>query len=777
MLDTIAALASEAQANIQATQNMNLEKLERDLWDAADNLRANSSLRAVDYAMPVLGLIFLRHAYNRFLAVKAELEPTLPKRAGKARDLVPGDFIGKAAIYLPPTAYYEHLLAQPEGPELAEAVVIAMEHIELYNPTLAGILPKAYRGFEPRLLMDLLKTFNRDSLKKASGDVFGKIYEYFLNKFAQTGAQEGGEFFTPPSLVRLIVNIIEPDRGTVFDPACGSGGMFVQTGHFIELQRHAKPHQRVVFHGQEKAETNAHLARMNLAVHGLEGDIRIANSFYDEQPELINRCDFVMANPPFNVDGVNTDQIKKQVGQWNDEAEAAGTAQTPEAGKRLPFGLPGTNAKTKAISNANSLWVQYFYAYLNATGRAGFVMASSASDAGNKDKDIRRRLVSTGHVDTMVAIGPKFFYTRSLPCTLWFFDKAKPQQAAGNASNSQDRVLMLDARNVYHVESARHHRFTEEQLANLTAIVWLHRGEDDKFRELVANYQSTARKHLGQLESILAERRGALSAALAQAENFAKNATPEELNRKRKGDDSDSDTAPITDLDLVKFTQELLAVNIETIETDQEIAALLKAIDLERATAARPHDALALAEQTAGQARLEALTDQLRATIKRIEADHKACGRLLENAEKALNARQSAAWDNKQARDLRRALAPADEVWLKAHDDQPTPHDTALDTLKAALHFIAQGHWLLHRFPEARYADVAGLCKSVTRAEIEKADWSLTPGRYVGVSTELDDDPEIFAERLAEIRNELFLLSQSTQEFSLKIQEKLGALL
>ncbi len=490
---------------------MNLEKLERDLWEAADNLRANSKLTAAQYAMPVLGLIFLRHAYNRFLAVKAELEPTLPKRAGKPRDLVPGDFIGKAAIYLPPSAYYEHLLAQPEGPELAEAVVTAMEHIEVYNATLAGILPKAYRGFEPRLLMDLLKTFNRDSLKKASGDVFGKIYEYFLNKFAQTGAQEGGEFFTPPSLVRLIVNIIEPERGTVFDPACGSGGMFVQTGHFIELQRHAKPHQRVVFHGQEKAETNAHLARMNLAVHGLEGDLRIANSFYDEQPELINRCDFVMANPPFNVDGVNTDQIKKQVGQWNDEAEAAGTTQMPEAGKRLPFGLPGTNAKTKAISNANSLWVQYFYAYLNATGRAGFVMASSASDAGNKDKDIRRRLVSTGHVDTMVAIGPKFFYTRSLPCTLWFFDKAKPQQAVGNACNSQDRVLMLDARNVYNVESARHHRFTEEQLANLTAIVWLHRGEDDKFRKLVANYQSTARKQLGQLESILAERRSALS--------------------------------------------------------------------------------------------------------------------------------------------------------------------------------------------------------------------------------------------------------------------------
>lgn len=753
---------------------MNLEKLEKDLWEAADNLRANSKLTAAQYAMPVLGLIFLRHAYNRFLAVKTKLEPTLPKRAGKPRDLVPGDFIGKAAIYLPPSAYYDHLLAQPEGPELAEAVVSAMEQIEAHNATLSGILPKAYRGFEPRLLMDLLKTFNRDSLKKASGDVFGKIYEYFLNKFAQTGAQEGGEFFTPPSLVRLIVNIIEPDRGIVFDPACGSGGMFVQTGHFIELQRHAQPHQRVVFHGQEKAETNAHLARMNLAVHGLEGDIRIANSFYDEQPELINRCDFVMANPPFNVDGVNTDQVKKQVGQWDDEAEAAGTPQTPEAGKRLPFGLPGTNAKTKAISNANSLWVQYFYAYLNATGRAGFVMASSASDAGNKDKDIRRRLVSTGHVDAMVAIGPKFFYTRSLPCTLWFFDKGKPAQAVAPACNGHDRVLMIDARNVYHVESARHHRFTDEQLANLTAIVWLHRGEDRKFRELIAHYQATARKHLGELESVFAECRATAAEAFTLAQTFAKNAKLDELNRKRK--DDDEATPPITQQELAEFDSQGYAAAVLAKETDEILSALLKATDAERATAARPRDALALTEQTKGQARLEALADQLRTAIKRIEADHKACIRLLENAEKNLNARQSTVWDNKQARGLRRALEPADEVWLKTHDDQPTPHDAALETLKAALHFIAQGHWLLHRFPEARYVDVAGLCKSVTRAEIEKADWSLTPGRYVGVSTDNDEDLENFSEAVKNIYEELNSMEQERVRLYLKIRASLGAL-
>lgn len=754
---------------------MNLEKLERDLWNAADNLRANSSLNAAQYAMPVLGLIFLRHAYNRFLAVKAEIEPTLPKRGTKPRALTPGDFIGKAAIYLPPEAHYVHLIAQPEGPELAEAVVTAMQEIERLNPTLTGVLPKEYRSFEPRVLAELLKTFNSDNLKNASGDVFGRIYEYFLNKFAQTGAQEGGEFFTPPSLVRLIVNIIEPERGTVFDPACGSGGMFVQTGHFIELQRHAKPHQRVVFHGQEKAETNSHLARMNLAVHGLEGDIRIANSFYDERPELINACDFVMANPPFNVDGVNTDQVKKQVGQWDDEAEVAGTPQAPEPGKRLPFGLPGTNAKTKAISNANSLWVQYFYAYLNQRGRAGFVMASSASDAGNKDKDIRRRLVSTGHVDVMVAIGPKFFYTRSLPCTLWFFDKGKPNKPAGGACNSRDRVLMIDARNVYHVESARHHRFTEEQLTNLTAIVWLHRGEGQKFRELVARYQATARQHLGALEARFAERRAALTEAVDLLAGFARKATLEELNGHRKAGDEES-FVPISAEQLAVFGAAVKGLKADIKTGEKQLADLLKIADAERVRAARPQDALARKAQQAGQEGLEALTNSLRGAVKGIEADHKVAGRLLDQADKTLRARLSEAWDSKRSRELRRALAPADEVWLKNHDDEPTPHDEALDTLKSALHFIAQGHWLLHRFPEGSYADVAGLCRSVTREEIEKNDWSLTPGQYVGVSADSEDDAEIFGERIAEIRSEIVRLSAIGQELANKIQQSLAGL-
>jgi type I restriction enzyme M protein len=348
-------------------------------------------------------------------------------------------------------------------------------------------LPKDYLGLERDLLAELVKIFNSPVLAQAKGDVFGRIYEYFLNHFAQSGAQEGGEVFTPPSLVRMVVNVIEPDHGIVLDPACGSAGMFVQTGHFIEEVRHQNTHDiDITFYGQEKADLNSKLARMNLAVHGLEGKIRIGNTFYEDHHQLVCLCDYVMANPPFNVDGVQVAKIKSQVGE--------------NQSVRLPFGLPGVTGKSKGknggdgenISNANSLWVQYFYSYLNSIGRAGFVMTSSASNAGNKDRDIRQKLVETGHVNVIMSIGPKFFYTRSLPCTLWFYDK-------GKLENQLDTVLMIDARNVYTVVSARSHVFTDEQLANLSAIIWLYRGEHSKFVDLLARYQNQVTQKLANL--------------------------------------------------------------------------------------------------------------------------------------------------------------------------------------------------------------------------------------------------------------------------------------
>ncbi|WP_295400505.1 class I SAM-dependent DNA methyltransferase [uncultured Thiocystis sp.] len=446
---------------------MNVQQLENELWDAADQLRANSRLTAAEYSMPVLGLIFLRHADNRFKAYLPEIAADIPSQvpAAQREELIKLGFQGKAAIYLPEAARFERIVSLPQGANVGEAIDAAMDVIEAEYDVLKGALPRGYTAFETDLLADLVKIFDRPAIKAATGDVFGRIYEYFLNKFAMSGAQEGGEFFTPPSLVRMIVNVIEPDHGLVLDPACGSAGMFVQTGHFIEDVRKQQANDRVTFHGQEKSDTNTKLARMNLVVHGLDAsNIRQGNTFYDQAENLIGQCDFVMANPPFNVDGVDTKKVEGQV----DEVSKGG---------RLPFGLPGINAKTGAISNANSLWIQYFYAYLNDTGRAGFVMASSASDAGNKDRDIRETLVKTGHVDVMMAIGNKFFYTRSLPCTLWFFDKGKPE-------NLHDQTLMIDARHVYHMMSARSHVFTEEQLANLTAITWLYRGEREKFGSL-----------------------------------------------------------------------------------------------------------------------------------------------------------------------------------------------------------------------------------------------------------------------------------------------------
>jgi type I restriction enzyme M protein len=716
---------------------MNIQQLENELWEAADQLRANSKLTAAEYAMPVLGLIFLRHADNRFKAYLPEIEADIPPQvpAAQREMLIKLGFQGKAAIYLPETARFDRIANLPQGAQVGEIIDAAMDAVEAEYPVLSGALPRGYAAFEPDLLAELVKIFDRPAIKAATGDVFGRIYEYFLNKFAMSGAQEGGEFFTPPSLVRMIVNIIEPDHGLVLDPACGSAGMFVQTGHFIEDVRHQQANDTVTFHGQEKSDTNTKLARMNLVVHGLDAsNIRQGNTFYDQVEHLIGQCDFVMANPPFNVDGVDTKKVE---------------AQVDEAG-RLPFGLPGTNAKTGAISNANSLWIQYFYAYLNDTGRAGFVMASSASDAGNKDRDIREKLVKTGHVDVMMAIGNKFFYTRSLPCTLWFFDKGKPQDL-------HDQVLMIDARNVYHVVSARSHVFTDEQLANLTAIVWLYRGETEKFVELVARYQRQVDDWLAFIPERIAADTAAVQALAAPLQTFADQARLAELNADQPED------AQITQAQLDAFKAELAATQADT-HTAEAIAALLSACTQAQAAIAQA-DLASHAGQVALQATLDTLAPQLKAAGKTTEARHKHWLKLLDTAEKQLRARQSKAFDGKAAREAKRALLAADAK----KNEAPTVRDAVLDALKQAAYFIHQVHWLHSRFPQGWFQDVPGLCKAVTIDEIAANDYSLTPGRYVGVAAALDDDEDDFAEKLREIHDELAELNDKAVELAGRI--------
>ena len=459
--------------------NSKIKKLEADLWESADLLRAGSKLTSNQYCMPVLGLLFLRYAYSRFKMVEAEILKTRPVRNGRQMPVEASDFAAKSALYLPKEAQYDYLVNLPENivaagiknvagqpmNSLGEVVNNAMELVEAQSEQLTGVLPKSYTDFSDELLSELIRIFNNNALDEVGGDVIGRIYEYFLNKFAKNIASDDGVFFTPKSLVKMIVNILEPKSGVLLDPACGSGGMFVQTGDFVN-EAGLQANSSMTFYGQEKVEYNAQLCLMNMAVHGLTGVIKSgdeANSFYHDAHNLEGCCNYVMANPPFNVDKVKSES-----------AQSAG---------RLPFGLPGVNAKTKEIGNGNYLWISYFYAYLNETGRAGFVMASSATDSQGKDKDIRESLVKTGHVDAMISVGNNFFYTKSLPCSLWFFDKAKNE-------NIKDKVLFIDARNYYTVVDRTLNEWSEWQLKNMNAIVWLYRGEVDKYVALLNEYKT-----------------------------------------------------------------------------------------------------------------------------------------------------------------------------------------------------------------------------------------------------------------------------------------------
>ena len=483
--------------------NKSIKKLEADLWESADLLRAGSKLTSQQYCMPVLGLLFLRYAYSRFKKVEEEILKDRPVRNGRVMPVEASDFAEKSALYLPKEAQYSYLVNLPEDIKtanivsesgqpmnsLGEVVNHAMELVEAQSEQLAGVLPKDYTIFSDDLLAELLRIFNNNALDEVGGDVIGRIYEYFLSKFAPVVASDDGVFFTPKSLVKMIVNILEPSSGVLADIACGSGGMFVQSGDFVN-SKGMSANKAMTFYGQEKVEYNAQLCLMNMAVHGLTGVIKSgdeANTFYNDAHNLAGCCDYVMANPPFNVDKV--------------KAEAAQNAQ------RLPFGLPGVN-KAGEIGNANYLWISYFYAYLNEHGRAGFVMASSATDSQGKDKDIRQKLIETGHVDVMISVGNNFFYTKSLPCSLWFFDKGKKDEL-------KDKVLFIDARNYFTVVDRTLNEWSEWQLKNMNAVVWLYRGEVENYKNLLKEYHDTLGE--GAFEDLLQDQEDKIKALRDEA--------------------------------------------------------------------------------------------------------------------------------------------------------------------------------------------------------------------------------------------------------------------
>ena len=682
-------------------QGKQLRKLEAELWRAADQLRANSKLTASEYSMPVLGLIFLRHAYNRFQKVKIDLEKSLPSHPQRGkRALTKKDFEEQNSMFLPVKSQFDYLVALPENADIGEAIDNAMKLIEDEYDNLKGVLPKNFSIFSKDLLRELLRIFNKEILQKAEGDLFGKIYEYFLGKFAMTGAQEGGEFFTPMSLVQTIVNVIEPDHGIVFDPACGSTGMFVQTGYFIESEG-LKPAEKVTFYGQEKADLNTKLAKMNLTVHGLEGNIQEGNTFYEDKHDLVGGADFVMANPPFNVDGVDKGK---------------------DAVKKDPRLILDGKVNLPKNDNANYLWIQYFYNYLKPTGRAGFVMASSASDAGHSEKDIREKLVKTGAVDVMMAIGNNFFYTRSLPCTLWFFDRAKEKD-----KKKSDKVLMLDARKIYRKVTSKVNDFSSEQLQNLICIVNLYRGNTKKLEATVKSYLETSASLAKKTADATTELQKQLQKVLKTVNDFATKYAKENKGAKIFLDALNiEETASIYEQQnkLISEAKKTKA-NIDVLEN---IAHLCKALR-------KPQDKL-----------IKQLLDVISTAVKEYQ--------LTKNKDwKELNL--------KEQFDRLKTL----QQQLSGNPDEEEPgllHETE--------YFYKQAHWLTSRFPDGVYTDVEGLCKVVTQAEIEAKDWSLSPGRYVGVDTAIDDDVD-YEERLNEIHIELDGLNEEAMVLATTIAE------
>ena len=708
-----------------------IEAIEKRLWTAADTLRANSEYASNEYFLPVMGLVFLRHAYSRYLAVKDDIEAGLPTRGGRKRPLTKEDFSQRSAIFLREEAQFDHLVALPDGADRARAVIAAMESIEADYESLRGVLPKGeYQVLDNDVLGQLLRTLNPDELQHVSGDVFGRIYEYFLTRFADQKAHDGGEFFTPVSLVSLIARVLDPERGTVLDPACGSGGMFVQSARTVE-EHEQNPAERLTFRGLEKNGTTIRLAKMNLAVHGLEGDIQQAITYYEDPHELAGKADYVMANPPFNVDEIDADKVRRD--------------------PRLPFGLPGVNKKGK-VSNGNYVWISYFYHYLNERGRAGFVMSSQASSAGGGEAELRRKLVETGDVDVMIAIRSNFFYTRTVPCELWFLDRAKSE-------SHRDKVLMLDARGVFRKVSRKICDFSPEQQHNLLAIVWLYRGETQRYLELVSRYLGDAAdealycfeweseegetfRPMGEFLDLLDALRAELSPFLETQPKAGPHAGPlDDLERERR-----------------RFLEEAKRFRSRAGKAGRQ---------WERT----PYTGAALGELVE---RFAPLAEASRGLAGQADQLLRLATRLIETCERECDAKSNEVWNT---RDINRARKAADDARQSlTHQDESEPVQF-WGQLRKVDYFWRHARWLTERFPDAELCDVPGLVKLVDRAEIEANDWSLTPGRYVGVAPVEEDEDFDFAKTMREIHAELDELNAEAVTLAANIKknfEELG---
>ena len=678
------------------------DTLEKRLWNAADQFRANSGLTAAQYSAPVLGLIFLLFAETRFAKRRAELESAgASSRRATSRADEPAAYHAEGVIFLPPAARFAHLLNLPEGANVGQAINDAMAEIEKHNPQLAGVLPRTYQIFTSTLLKELLKKVSEIPVS-LDYDAFGRIYEYFLGQFARTEGSKGGEFYTPSSIVRLLVEVIEPFHGRILDPACGSGGMFVQSARFVsEHQKNAA--DELFIHGVEKTDDTGRLARMNLAIHGLEGDIRHGghiNSYYDDPHEAVGKFDFVLANPPFNVNAVDKDRLASDVG----------------AGRRFPFGVPRTD-------NANMLWIQLFYSSLNAQGRAGFVMANSASDARSSEQEIRKQLIEARAVDVMVAVGPNMFYTVRLPCTLWFMDKSKaplspcppsPQPSPRGRGGYVFQGLVEEARKLRDsqtpAEEALWELLRNRKLANL------------KFR----------RQH--QIGDYIVDFFCAEHGLAVELDGSV-----HQPAERQKHDAKRDKYLRSLGYTVLRFPNHRVFD-----DTDNLLSEILSSIP-----------------SPSGRGQGEG--EQNRAdTVLFIDARH--IYRQIDRAHRD--------WADAQISFI------ANIVRLYRGEAPDTTLGGAEAKAKLAEIFTSP---LLKKGAAAGggicYADIPGLCKAATLAEIEAQGWSLNPGRYVGVAPGEEVSDEDFNEKLETLNEELEVLNSEALELQTRIAQNVASLL
>ena len=668
-----------------------LKKLEADLWSAADKLRANSDLKSSEYATPVLGLIFLKFADNNYRRHEKAILDEYRQLQGTRREKPVSDIaIEKCGFYLPDHTRYDYLLNLPEEKDIAKALKEAMKAIEEYKPELEGVLPKdeyaALTRTDKTIPQQLLRTF-ADIPANATGDLFGQIYEYFLSEFARSEGQKGGEFFTPRSVVRLMVEIIEPHGGKVFDPACGSGGMFVQSAQFIEVHRNELKgaDSGVYVCGQEKTQDTVKLAKMNLAVNGLRGEIKQANTYYEDPYDSFGAFDYVLANPPFNVDDVSLSSVEKDR-RFN------------------TYGIPRNKSKVKkadqgkeTVPNGNYLWISLFATSLKSQGRAALVMANSASDARHSEADIRKTLIEQNLIYAMLTLPSNMFYTVTLPATLWFFDKAK----------SDDRILFIDARNIFTQIDRAHREFSEEHIQNIAVISHLHKGQRDKFIRLIDHYFAAGMERLiennEKIEPVCAQLLDVLDDA------NGKHAVDELLQHWRELEKLQTHYA--------QYRKEyVIAAEID--KKNQTQRQLRSAFD---PFFAALHEGLKRLDKTVRQHEKQQ-TEQAQQEGKRTATDRKT-------------------------KALRSALE-------ELHQD-----------VKNAEIYFQHIHWLQERFPNAQYEDVTGLCKLATPEEIKEQDYSLNAGRYVGVVIEEDGktEEEFIAELLV-MNDELTSLNDEARK-------------